>query len=373
MAKEYELEIQGQPTRYSSRERNFKMYFAEPEEGADEPLGIFLFIAGYGGHALSNVYQKMRRQLAEQYHCITLQCDYLGYRHMQNDHHLTVTNEMLRKVLTPREYRTLERDYEANKHLLAGKILSDYISLQETADDFNEMGLWQAMDNLMALKVLLDIVQENGIAINWNRIYVFGQSHGAYLAYLCNFLAPDLFTGIIENSAYLFPYFLRHDREVIKVGDILTLRKIYHYLLADQDIDADSYDLSRLYQGFQNRARIISYHGEADEMIPLQEKQEFLDQIQGVSLHIVTEKEVDGKKFGSTGHSLEADFFLVIEEAMQELQQRQQWELEEMPPCCHEQSELSANISFQTEKYCYEVRWETGIPLLHYCSNTLNN
>ena len=365
MAKEYELEIQGQPSRYSSQERHFKMYFAEPEEGADASTGIFLFIAGYGGHAMSNVYQKMRRELADQYNCITLQCDYLGCWHMQNDHHLTVTEKMLRQVLSPREYRMLTRDYEANKDLLEGKILSDYISLQETAEDFNEMGLWQAMDNLMALQVLLDIVQENGISICRDRIYVFGQSHGAYLAYLCNFLAPNLFTGIIENSAYLFPYFLRHDREVIKVGSVLTLRKIYHYLIADQDIDADSYDLSKLYQGFQNQSRIISYHGAADEMIPLQEKQKFLNQIQGVSLHIVTEKEVDGKKFGSAGHSLEANFFLVIEEAMQEL--------EEMPLCFRESNEFPANIFFQTKKYRYEVHWETGIPLLHYCSNTLNN
>lgn len=101
MAKEYEIEIKGQPTRYSSRERQFKMYFAEPEEGADESTGIFLFIAGYGGHAMSNVYQKMRRTLADQYNCITLQCDYLGYRHMQNDHHLPVTEEMLRRVFSP--------------------------------------------------------------------------------------------------------------------------------------------------------------------------------------------------------------------------------------------------------------------------------
>lgn len=363
MAKEYELEIQGQPTRYSNQERYFKMYFAEPEEGAGESTGVFLFIAGYGGHAMSNVYQKMRRELADQYNCITLQCDYLGYRHMQNDHHLTVTEEMLREVLTPREYRMLTRDYEGNKALLEGKILSDYISLQETADDFNEMGLWQAMDNLMALKVLLDVVQENGISICRNRIYVFGQSHGAYLAYLCNFLAPGLFTGIIENSAYLFPYFLHHDREVIKVGSALTLRKIYHYLIADQDIDADSYDLSKLYQVFQNQARIISYHGAADEMIPLQEKQEFLNHIQGVSLHVVTEKEVDGKKFGSAGHSLEANFFLVIEEAMKEL--------EEMPLLCQDLSVLPENIFFQTEKYRYGVHWETGVPILYYTNRQI--
>lgn len=358
MAREYELTILGQPTRYSTKERKFKMYFAEPTEGTDAFTGIFLFIAGYGGHAMSSVYQKMRRTLADQYNCITLQCDYLGYQYMQNDHHLPVTETMLRGALSPREYRMLESNYEENKDLLIGKVLSDYISLQETADDFNEMGLWQAMDNLMAVKVLLDVLLENGIHVCRYRMFIFGQSHGAYLAYLCNFLAPGLFTGIIENSAYLFPYFLNQDREVTKVGSVLTLRKIYHYLIADQDIDADSYDLRKLYQSFQNQSRIISYHGAEDAMIPILEKKEFLSQIQGVSLHIVAEEDIDGKMFRSAGHSLEADFFLVVEEAMQEL--------ETMLVCSYAISDVPANVFFQTKKYRYGVHWETGIPILDY-------
>lgn len=377
MANEYEIEINGQPTRYSTKMRKFKMYFAEPEGRHDAYTGILLLIAGYGGNAGSKVYQKMRRQFADDYNLVTLQCDYLGYQYMQNNHHLEMTEDMLRHVLTPREFHALRRDYAANRGVMSGKVFSGEITLGETAEDFNEMGLWQAMDNLMAVKLLIDIMKENGLDYCPDRVYIYGQSHGAYLAYLCNFLAPGLFAGIIENSAYLFPYFWQHDREVTKEGELFTLHKVYHYWLADREIDRESYDLRYLYNSFENEAQIIVYHGEDDEMIPLQEKQEFLAEIKNVSLHVVTKEMVDGIKFCSTGHSLGADFLLIFEEAVGELETairrgnrgkellegsgrgREGIDGEITGRICHD-------ISFQTERCRYEVRWGSGIPVLKW-------
>ncbi len=358
MAKEYELEINGQPTRYSDASRTMKMYFAEPDQGAGDHTGILLLIAGYGGHARSHVYQKMRKTFADRYDLIVVQCDYLGYRYMQNDQHLTVTEDMLRQVLTPDEIRILAKDYANHQDLLAGKTLSGYISLQECAEDYNEMGLIQAMDNLMAVTVLMDIVQENGIPICCDRCYIYGQSHGAYLAYLCNYLVPGLFTGIIDNSAYVFPYFLEHDREVTCVGEFFSLQKIYHYRLADQKVDRESYDLRCLYADFQNRARIVVYHGAEDEMIPLQEKVGFLNQIDHVILHVISDREVDGVIFRSTGHSLEADLLKVFAMALEEL--------ESMSIPVKDDSEIKRNKTFQTKQCRYEIHWETGVPVL-YC------
>ena len=79
----------------------------------------------------------------------------------------------------------------------------------------------------MALHILQDILKENGLDYCRDRVYIYGQSHGAYLAYLCNRLAPDLFCGIIDNSAYLFPYYLEHDRQVTKIGEIFFLCRRY--------------------------------------------------------------------------------------------------------------------------------------------------
>ncbi len=359
MAKEYTIDIQGQPTKYSDSTREIRMYFAEPDTRVEEGNGVLLLLAGYGGHGMSRVYQKMRRVFADRYHFFTVQCDYLGYRAMQNDHHLTVTEDMLRQVLSPREFHNLRRDYASHQHLLEGKVLSGYVPLEESADDFNEMGLWQAMDNLMAVKVLLDILQENGMEINRERVYLYGQSHGAYLAYLCNFLAPGLFTGIIDNSAYLLPYYLEHDREVTKVGDTVTLQKWYHYLIADQDWDRESYDLRYLYADYVNDARLVVYHGEEDEMIPLREKKEFLDSLQNVSLHVVTHDEIDGEVFRSAGHSLGADLLKVFELAVNELDHGE-WKRPEHRPAAFQ------NHVFETGNYRYELSWQNGIPVLSY-------
>lgn len=41
--------------------RNLDVYVSEPTEGTNEQTGICLFIAGYGGHAESNVYRKMQQ------------------------------------------------------------------------------------------------------------------------------------------------------------------------------------------------------------------------------------------------------------------------------------------------------------------------
>ena len=156
MAKEYEVEINGQPAWYSNQVRPFKIYFAEPENQVNSGTGILLFIAGYGGNANSHVYQKMRRKFADMYNFVTLQCDYLGWQFMQDDQHLAVTEQMLRQELTPREFRNLEKDYAGNQKILQGKVFSGEIDLGEDADQFNEMGMCQAMDHLMAMQVLLD-------------------------------------------------------------------------------------------------------------------------------------------------------------------------------------------------------------------------
>ncbi|MDE6851584.1 MAG: DUF2920 family protein [Lachnospiraceae bacterium] len=369
MAREYTLDIQGQPTRYSDKVRRIRMYFAEPEAEAEECNGILLLIAGYGGHGMSRVYQKMRQVFADQNHFFTVQCDYLGYQYMQNDHHLTVTEDMLRKVLSPREFHSLRRDYDAHRHLLSDKVLSDYIDLEESAEDFNEMGLGQAMDNLMAVKVLLDILQENGLEYNRKRVYLYGQSHGAYLGYLCNVLAPGLFTGMIDNSAYLLPYYLEHDREVTKVGDTVTLQKWYHYLIADQDWDVGSYDLRALYAGYHGQAQIVVYHGEEDTMIPIGEKKAFLEKLPRVSLHVVTKEMVDGVVFRSAGHSLGADLLKVFERAVEELDGARPIMGE--PTGDHRPENMAGeqqafhNYSFQTARYQYEIDWKSGVPVLY--------
>lgn len=360
MAKEYSLEILGQAAKCGSRPRKIQIYFTEPEGCGNQDTGILLLIAGYGGNACSNVYNKMRREFADMYNLVVLQCDYMGCSFMQDNQHMPVTEEVLRSALDEEEFLLLLKDYKGNRKLLQGKTLTGYVPIEETREDYNEMGLLQAMDNLMAVKVLLDILKENNITCRKDRIYIYGQSHGAYLAYLCNYLAPGLFSAIVDNSAYLVPHYLFCDREVVKEGEIFNLRKIYHYMVRDMEPDMDSYDLEKLYEGFPNQAKIIVYHGADDEMIPLAGKKRFLEKIDGVELHVITEKEADGNLFSSSAHGLGADFLKVFHKVMEELEGKG-----EMRNTDGNGQIVLENKSFQTQNAVYEVKWDTGIPVLY--------
>lgn len=359
MAKKYELEIVGQPTWYSDTPRTIKMYFSEPEQGLNEETGVLLLLAGYGGHAESRVYQKMRREFADSYNLVTVQCDYLGYRHMQGDHHMPVTEEVLKNSLSDAEYAKLLEDFQGNRaSILKNALLQGYVELAETDDDYNEMGLLQAMDNLMAVKVLLDILQENGVTPPKDRMYMYGQSHGAYLAYLCNYLAPTLYAGIIENSAYLLPEYLSCDREVIKEGEEVSLRKLYHYQVRDErKPDLQAYDLRTLYDGMETDTIVICFHGADDTMIPLAEKKAFLETLPHAYLHEISAEDVDGEMFTSSSHSLGADLLKVFARGYQELVEKQSGSMtaKVLPP---------AEKQFATDLYEYRIHWEEGIPLL---------
>lgn len=361
MAKEYQLEIYGQPTPYSSKNRSLRMCFCEPENGANEQTDIVLLIAGYGGNTDSKVYQKMRRQFADQYNLITLQCDYLGNEFMSGNHHVPMTESILRSALSPQELRMLSKDLEKNREIIQGKHFIGYVNLQESDDAYNEMGLRQAMDQLMAVKVLADIMKENGFDFTVKKLTIYGFSHGAYLGYLCNFLAPELFDGLIDNSAYLVPHYLFCDRKLEMGGDFFSLDKAYHYLVSDwieeSWFDLESYDLSYLYERFVNRAEILSYHGMEDDMILLKDKREFLEKIQNAQLKVILPEEVDGEIFGSCKHGLNADFIKLFDKAYTLLKTKPDWQkLKEKHPF--------ANRNFHTEKYFYEVNWDQHIPLL---------
>ena len=89
-------------------ERNINVYMYEPDTGINKDTGILLFISGFGGNANSNVYKKMRREFANKYNLITVQCDYFGWEFMQSE------------------------------------------VLEESIDNFCDMSLLQAMDNIYA-------------------------------------------------------------------------------------------------------------------------------------------------------------------------------------------------------------------------------
>lgn len=94
-------------------------------------------------------------------------------------------------------------------------------------------------------------------------------------------------------------------------------------------------------------------------MISLKEKKLFLDGIRNTSLHVITEREVDGKIFQLTGHSLGADLLKLFDMALKELE---------------EERAGKGVYDFQkakivTSKYVYWIDRTQNIPILYRKQN----
>lgn len=359
MAQNYEIEVQAQPSIYAPQERTMRIYFSEPEKGMDQNTGMLLLLAGYGGNATSNVFAKMRRQFADDYNLLTVQCDYFGYEYMQNNIRTEITQEMLEDVLTDAERELLQLDYDKYEHILKGKIFRQIVELDETPEHFNDMGLMQAMDNLRAVKVVMDIAKDNGYEVHPDRVYAYGFSHGAYLAYLCNVFWPERFTAIIDNSAYLSPYYLEVPRKVICMEAGLRIDQIISYKALEYIQDEEILSLPQLYQQFENQAQIISYVGEKDHMTSPEDKKAFLNQVENAKFEMVTQSRVDKVCFHNTDHGMGADFMELFRYTYAK------YLASDMKKKRNKKAALEyRTVEYETSKFRYMVSWEEGIPVL---------
>ncbi|CCQ94642.1 conserved hypothetical protein [[Clostridium] ultunense Esp] len=242
MAKEYDFSMYGHPSIYKNMERKLHVYFTEPEGGINEHTGILLLIPGFGGNTQSNVYKKMRNIFADKYNLIVVQCDYFGWEFMQtsNNIKLNVSKDSLSEIFTDKEINYIFKDNNYFERLIeiCGKYrfsITCNEKLDENLSNFNDMGLKQAIDNITAVITVIEIIKDKNYKINEGKIIAYGHSHGAYLAYLCNAFSKNLFTLIIDNSAWLFPAYLKSDRYVNAYYNNVLIATKYSYLAKDMD------------------------------------------------------------------------------------------------------------------------------------------
>lgn len=337
MAEEYQFSAEGHKSIYTDNptERKYNIYFSTPSAGVNEDTGILLLIAGFGGHSNSNVYKKMRNQFADEYNLVTVQCDYFGYEFMQSitDFHLSEKNTNFHL----NQFRMMFSDEDMNSVLKKGQIDLDELMVigskydvrirldanldNENINNFNEMGLIQAIDNLSAILRVMSILYENEYIFNAKKVIIYGQSHGAYLAYLVNVLAPSLITLIIDNSAWLFPkYLLESNRmENFMYGRMKT-EVVYDYIAKKIVQDKSLLNLATLYKKFKNTCKIISFHGEMDTLITLEDKKAFAKDIDNIELRSVGLLQLDDVVFKSAKHGLDADYFKLFNHVMLNLE-----------------------------------------------------
>lgn len=307
MATEYSFSMEGQPYFNSNCHRSIEVFYTEPDSGINSSTGILLLISGFEGDTSANVYKKMRMEFSEQQNLVVVQCDYLGFQFMGSK----TMSEVHKKMQSLAE--EINENTENREQLMA-KGMKTNLEQNETLDNFCELGIFQALDNLKAVKKIIEFIERRGLTFDYNRIIAYGYSHGAYLALLCNALMPNLFSGIIDNSGWIYPVYLYRPRvcsakwNVSETEQNVMLYVFVHYKGRLWIDDLEVYNLRRLYTQFDNRAKILSFHGENDGLVPLKEKANFLEKIKHAQLYVITEKDVDKKIFFNTQHGMGSNF-----------------------------------------------------------------
>lgn len=366
----YEMEVLSQNSFYSENEdsncfnRKLKVYYSLPQNGVNEDTGLLLFIAGFGGCANSNVYKKMRDKFADQYNLVTLQCDYFGYEFMQSTNDFTllpIDKKEVEGLFTPEEILEIFNDKGLDKDKFL-KIASEYNIIlnvnanlsKENVNNFNDMGLLQAIDNITATLHVMNILYENNYIFNNKKIIIYGHSQGAYLAYLCNAFAPKLFSLIIDNSSWLYPVYLDKDKDryLCTKDSNMTLRIKFDYLAKKIIDDIEILKLPFLYSRFINKCKIISYHGSTDSLISCVDKSIFCKKIRNCEYNEISEYKLDNKVFQSTNHGLDSDFLELFDYTFRNFQITFDKDTGIDLP----------EVVFKTKKHTYVINYEDVIP-----------
>lgn len=362
MATEYKIRVPAHPSIYDPKPRELDIFFCEPASGVNEDTGMLLFIAGFGAHAESKVYSKMRRIYADKYNLITIQCNYFGSEFMQESIPSSVNADLnaLKKMLRQDEFDKICHEKAIDiciLHRLCNKY--DYklfadANLSESLSNFNDMGVMQAIDNLTAVMVVYEILKDNNYTCNMGRVIAYGHSHGAYIAYLSNAFCPGFISLIIDNSAWLLPNYLYDNRYLPVTKDGLTYYVTFKYLARTLDMDMDIMDLRKLFKDDDGSCQIIAYQGIHDALVDYKEKKKFIDTFKRKYYIEVDLEDVDGRLFYSTEHGLGADFLVMFEHSMDNFDLI--FDKYTVPKY--------AGKTISTLRAEYNISYKTGVPLI---------
>lgn len=298
------------------RNRELRIDFAIPESGTNEKTGILIFVPGFGGNIESKVYKKMRKEFADKYNMVTVQCDYFGSKFMQSAERLHLSNQdSIKYLLNDEEFQRFQNDKSELLTILKEKEVTVEVKaeLSEDLNEFADMGFMQAIDIITAIEAIQIILNENNMVFNKKNIIGYGQSQGAFLLHLSNFLAPHLFSIIIDNAAWVKPVYLSSNRFLYFKYNKCTLAIEFDYLGKEVIKDVEALSLHNFYENFENGAYIYSCVGVTDNLIEVNDKKRSLKGVPFVNLEVIDQSKVDGEIFKSTNHGLDADFLKLFD------------------------------------------------------------
>lgn len=358
MASEHSINIPAHHNIYDgSSQRELRIDFCTPEGGVDENTGFAMFVPGFGGHVDSNVYKKMRHTFSDRYNLVTIQCDYFGSKYMQMADQITIENpQILHDILTPDEIAKLAEGSNFLS-LLSNKNVNVPVTakMDESISEFNDMSYMQAIDIITAIEAVKVILNENNITYNSDRVIGYGHSHGSYLLHLSNCLAPHLFSFIIDNSAWIEPVYLTKRRILYqKVGEA-TLSVKFDYMAKSVVTNKNALRLDSLYNRVLNHAQILCFQGDDDNLIDHMEKRRIIESLDYSDFILVTEDDVDHKKFGSNQHGLHADFLELFSYSLELERPVSQHRVTEKP-----------KYELQFEGVHIQVDYTLGLPVFYF-------
>ena len=345
MANIYRYSIVGHKNIYLNEEqkqRELVIEYGEPIDGVNSETGLLILVPGYGGNINSNVYRKMKKEIPDKYNMIVMQCDYFGNKYMHSDN--------------PKILESLLSCQNLEKIILEWKCTP--ADMGETINEFNDMGIMQALDIVNSTLNFIIMNLRDGKEINMNKIVLFGHSHGAYISYIANRICPKLYSYIIDISSYIYPYYINNDRDIMYTfGEIGREELIIEpFVKENKEVlyDEKLYNLKYLYEKFENNCNIIAVHGTEDWMVPISEKKSFIDKIDNAEIVIITPDMVDEKLFKNADHGLGADYLELVDVFLPMIANNTERKSE---------LELDAIVNVNDELI---ISYQTGIPELQY-------
>ena len=234
----------------SMENRTISVWIGVPDQAINENTNLLVISYGYNANYQSNIFKKLMQTLPDKYNLVVVCGCYFGSVFMSESN-----------------------NFEPGK--------TSYFETDESEKEFNDMGIMQALDTVYMTLETLDFIDKK--AQELKHIIIFGSSHGGYIAHLANLFCPGLYTYIVEISAYIFPWYLNHTREITwrnMSGDDVDI--IVEYLVSHRDdlrFDKKVYDLKYLYKTADSNCRILSFQGKFDWMVDWKEKEIFINEL----------------------------------------------------------------------------------------------
>ncbi|WLD93084.1 DUF2920 family protein [Alkalihalobacillus sp. AL-G] len=321
MSEQYSIKIPAHPTIYvGNSDRELRIDFSTPQNGVNAHTGLLILVPGFGGNIDSKIYKKMRELFADKYNMVTIQSDYFGSSYMQEAENFTFPDkQVLQSIFTIEELEKINQDSSVLFNLLSEKntVLPLQAKLNESLEEYNDMSYMQAIDIISAIEAVKITLNENNLTFDSNRIIGYGHSHGAYLLHLSNILAPSLYSYIVDNSAWLEPVYLSKNRFLYRQLGNSTLAIEFDYLAKNITKNKQDLNLNTLYENFSGTTQILSFQGNDDVLVDHTEKKCMIETIPNSKFILVTEADVDNKKYKSNTHGLDADFLELFSYALE--------------------------------------------------------